>query len=212
MGWIPVKPTTGVPALKKAQQVKVDIGGARAAQVAAQFGEARVVLSFGAREGGANFARWLRWQIIQQRGYGKPNNVYLDTVALAEVPETKIAVVDPRRPWLTGVASYNGGWRAYYRNAILQAHTMIFVGTEPWSNSVYCRGEYDYFVYEARRRRTEGRPPLNGLVVRFSDCKEPFPGLPSIAAEREYADVGFDDSWQVNGTVLLRLMSAIGRP
>jgi hypothetical protein len=48
--------------------------------------------------------------------------------------------------------------------------------------------------------------------VRFPDCKEPFPGLTSLAAEREYADVGFDDTWQVNGTVPLRLMNAIGQP
>jgi hypothetical protein len=53
---------------------------------------------------------------------------------------------------------------------------------------------------------------IKGCSVRFPDCKEPFPGLTSIAAEREYADVGFDDSWQVNGTVLLRLMNAIGQP
>jgi hypothetical protein len=56
------------------------------------------VLSFGARGGGAYLTRWLRWQIMQAKGLTRPNNVNLDTVALAQVPATNFAVVDARKP------------------------------------------------------------------------------------------------------------------
>jgi len=52
---------------KTASTANVDLGAQRAAAIAAQHGEARVVLSFGARGGGTYFARWLRWQIMQAK-------------------------------------------------------------------------------------------------------------------------------------------------
>jgi hypothetical protein len=196
---------------KTASTANVDLGAQRAAAIAAQHGEARVVLSFGARGGGAYFARWLRWQIMQAKGLSKPNHVYLDTVALAEVPATSFAVVDARKPWLTGIASFNGGWRAYYRNAIMQAKVMIFVGTREWCSSPWCKGEYDYFRLEAARRLQEGLTPLRGIALKMPGCSESFPGLVSLVPRQELVDPRHDDYWHLDGQSLLRLMQQIGR-
>lgn len=138
-------------------------------------GRTHVVLSFGAHNGGAYFARWLRWQIMQMRGYRQPNNVYLDTEALKLVPETRIEVKDNSRPWLTGVASMNGGWHDYYRYAMTQAHTMVFAITPEWANSPWCRKEARDFLDETWDRQREGRPPLRGISLLFDDT------LPGVA-------------------------------
>ena len=98
----------------------VDIDWHRAEAIARQHGTSHIVLSFGAAGGGALFARWLRFQLMERLGLKQPNNVYLDTIGLSLVDETKFMVRDGRRPWMTGVASMNGGWRAYYRVAISQ--------------------------------------------------------------------------------------------
>ena len=205
MNWTKgVKPTT-------AGTANVDLGAQRAAQIAAQHGEAHVVLSFGARGGGAYFARWLRWQVMQAKGLSKPNNVYLDTVALAEVPATNFAVVDARKPWLTGIASFNGGWRAYYRNAIMQAQVMIFVGTREWSASPWCRGEYDYYSHEVERRARAQAKPLRGIALMMPGCTETFAGMPSLMARQERVDPRYEDYWHIDGQSLLRLLQMIGK-
>ena len=204
MTWVKANKPTG------AGSAPVDLAAHRAAAIAAQHGRAHVVLSFGARGGGAYFARWLRWQIMQAKGLTRPNHVYLDTVALAEVPETRVATVDARKPWLTGVASFNGGWRAYYRNAITQAQVMLFVGTPEWSASPWCRGEYDAFRREVEERRRAQRPSLRGVALLLPGCTERFADLPQLMASPERVDPRHDDYWHINGQSLLRLLSLIG--
>lgn len=186
----------------------VDIDWHRAEAIARQHGTSQIVLSFGAAGGGALFAKWLRFQLMQRLGLHEPNNVYLDTVGLSHVAETKFMVRDGRRPWLTGVASMNGGWRAYYRVAISQCHTMLFVGTAEFAASPWTKGELEYFEYEKRRRSQGGARPLRGVALLFAGAKPTdFPGMEYIQCERNVVHDDYGD-WTVDGATLLRIFKA----
>jgi hypothetical protein len=190
-----------------------DIGASRAAGIARQYGEARVVLSFGAADGGAYFGKWLRHQIMQRFGYTEINNVYLDTVSLAEVPDTSFKkMADAKKPWITGVASMNGGWRAYYRNAIEQCHTMIFVVTPAWSRSVWCGGEFKHFLQVNRWRLESGQKPIHGIALMAGGTIDSANNLDRLQIEDNAFPIGYENWWQIDGTALLRLFGMIGRP
>ena len=188
----------------------VDIGSARAAEIASRYGLARVVLSFGAADGGAYFGKWLRHQIMQRFGYTEVNNVYLDTVSLAEVPDTSFKkFADAKKPWITGVASMNGGWRAYYRNAIAQCHTMIFVVTPAWSRSVWCAGEFKHFIEVNRRRLQDRETPIHGIALMAGGTIDSALNLDRIQIEDNIYATGYENWWQMDGQALLRLFGLI---
>ena len=185
-----------------------DLGSARAAAIARQFGEAKVVLSFGAANGGAYFGKWLRHQIMQRFGYSEVNNVYLDTVSLAEVPETTFKrFATATRPWITGVASMNGGWRAYYRNAIAQCHTMIFVVTPAWSNSPWCAGELAHFEQVNRWRAQTRAKPIQGIALLAGGTIAVTPNVERMDITTGIIEEGHEDWWQLDGVTLLRLFA-----
>lgn len=197
---------------RPAQGGAFDLGSARAASIARQFGEAKVVLSFGAAGGGAYFGKWLRHQIMQRFGYTEINNVYLDTVSLAEVPDTTFKkFATATRPWITGVASMNAGWRAYYRNAIAQCHTMIFVVTPAWSSSAWCAGEFQHYEQVNRWRRQTGEKPIHGVALMAGGSIDATPGLDRLQISENIIPAGHEDWWQLDGLGLLRVFSMIGR-
>jgi hypothetical protein len=189
----------------------IDIDSHRAARIAAQFGTTEIVLSFGAAGGGALFAKWLRWQLMQRFGLHQPNAVYLDTVGLSLVPETNFTVREKSRPWLTGVASLNGGWRAYYRVAISQCHTMLFVGTQAFAASPWTQGELEYFNYERARRLREGGTPLRGVALILPGATgDTFAGMELIDCQQNMVNDRFGD-WTLDGPTLLRVLAACKR-
>src|SRR5687767_4768045 len=101
----------------------------RARSIAQRYGETRVIVSFGAADGGALFAQWLRVELMRLKRYREPNSVYLDTIALSQVPGTELRMREIR-PTAGGLASMNEGWADYYKYAVATAHTMIFVATK----------------------------------------------------------------------------------
>lgn len=85
MAWQPaLKPsgTRGGPRIGDEHRVR---------SIADRHGPTHVVLSFGARDGGATFAQWLRLEIMRAKGWNQPNNVSLDTMGLAAVPGTSLS-------------------------------------------------------------------------------------------------------------------------
>lgn len=73
------------------------------------------------------------WAVVargnyEAKGYTQPNNVYLDTFGLDNVPGTRHEM-KLIRPTAGGLASLNEAWDEYYRYAVSTAHTMIFVAT-----------------------------------------------------------------------------------
>lgn len=155
----------------------------RAQALQQQHGVTHVTLSFGARNGGAYFARWLRYQIMQRKNWQQVNSVYLDTECLKMVPGTQTTVVDAARPWLVGVASMNGGWKEYYRHAVATSQCMIFVATPEWSNSPFCNMERRYFIYENARRRRLHLPALHGIELVINNHHINVPGAVIIKAD-----------------------------
>lgn len=140
-------------------------------QIVSRYGKTYVVLSFGSADGGAMFGQWLREEIMKQKNYTQPNNVYLDTFGLDNVPGTKHEM-KLIRPTAGGLASLNEAWDEYYRYAVSTAHIMIFVATAAWYNSSYCRRELeDHFFNENQNRFQKGERPLSGVVLTFPDSR-----------------------------------------
>ncbi|MEX2584197.1 MAG: toll/interleukin-1 receptor domain-containing protein [Gemmatimonadota bacterium] len=181
----------------------------KAARIAQRNGEAKVVLSFGSANGGAYFARWLRWQLMQRFGYSQPNNVYLDTVALETMPGTFFKSVDKTMPWVTGIASINEGWKQYYDFAISQCHTMIFVVTEAWSSSPWCQGEFQEYAKVNRTRRMNGQKPIKGMALMVSGSIDAEPSLARHQITDHIVSAGVSDWWQVDGLTLLKIFSMV---
>jgi hypothetical protein len=162
-------------------------------------GKPKVVLSFGARmPGGATFAQWLRLQIMQRKGYKKPNHVYLDTIALQAKPDVnlhigwfstsgkKLGGMDtydtkakkkvnedafvPQDARAGGVASWHDDWDIEYVQAVRSAHTMVFVLTPAWLESPNCIEELRTYVrvFSDPMTRVTGGKERQGLVLHFS--------------------------------------------
>jgi hypothetical protein len=156
-----------------------------------RYGQTGVVLSFGAANGGALFAQWLRHRLMEVLGYTKPNAIYLDTVALGDHSGTKLTMRTFRDPDTGrviggGLASMNHTWAEYYTYAMSQAHTMIFVGTAEWFRSPYCSRELNEYIRE-NQNRVGDATPLRGIALRFYDEPSPaFLGMKEIWVHRKY--------------------------
>ena len=95
------------------------------------------MISFGARGGGAEFALWLRNQIMAKKGL-RGTEVYIDTIAclLENFGETKLV---QRGTKTAGIfAAYNDAWKGYFEYAMYHATTTIFVVTQEWYASPNC--------------------------------------------------------------------------
>lgn len=182
----------------------------KAEQLARIHGDTRVVLSFGARNGGAYFASWLRWMIMTRKNWKQANHVYLDTECLKFAGDTKIEVKDAARPWLTGVASMNSGWKEYYRFAVRQARCMIFVATPEWTDSPYCAMEKRYFIYENYHRRRNHKRPLRGIELSMSGHRINLPMAKVINAEKVDVETHYTEQHVVSDRANHRAASNIG--
>jgi hypothetical protein len=105
----------------------------------------QIIISFGARGGGAEFALWLREQLMAQMGL-RGTEVYIDTIGMLKegYGETKLV---PRGTETAGIfAAYNDAWKGYFEYAMYRARAMIFVVTQEWMASANCREEHGWFV------------------------------------------------------------------
>lgn len=195
--------------------------GDRVEQEAARLGRTHVVLSFGARNGGALFAQWLRSELMRHFCFKQTNNVYLDTFSLREFYGTKAVILGDKAG---GLASMNDAWADYYKNAVRQAHTMIFVATAEWFRSAFCGRELNEYSAENARRRQDGRPTLRGIALRFpgpGTSSAAFGNMLEITAEQRYAVAdpaergklqgNYRDFWTVDQRVMHRLLPDVRR-
>ena len=161
----------------------------------------KIILSFGAQDGGATFAQWLRLKLCErlQLDTGQPE-VYLDTIDLRSKGGTTLALTLPGTKEKKhtgghsgGVAALNPDWNKHYTTAMSEADVMVFVLTREWQKSPNCEQEYAQFCNERQRRETairehkrrpeEGPPPrrLIGLSLVFPGEKGAPSGLACTA-------------------------------
>jgi hypothetical protein len=207
MAWTKAKPD--VKGIMQRGRGDVTIGNARVAAIAARYGSTEVVLSFGSADGGAKFAKWLRWNLMRRLGLKQINSVYLDTVALAQVPETQFKEIGVGTPWYNATASMNGGWHGYYRHAVAQARAMIFVGTPAWQTSMWCQGELRDFQNENRDRKRRGAAPVHGVNIAFADM--PVINIPDtklVVCARSRGISSLDNIYNISPTDIDRVLAA----
>ena len=146
--------------------------------------ETRILLSFAMADHGGQFAHWLRNRLMRQFNYYSVNNVYMDCVAVRDLPtvhttervpdaqqQPGITYVTPdNRPHFQAqgykpIGAGNSNWNGMYLQAMAEAHTMIMVVTPSYLSSQWCTKEWLQFQ-EERKRRPNG---LKGIAIRFTD-------------------------------------------
>jgi hypothetical protein len=103
----------------------------------------KVVLSFGSRNGGFDFAVRLRESLMRTRGWTDPCSIYLDAISAAQHEES---TSEPITVNGTVVQAYrNPRWRELYQAAMWNARAMVFIATPEWASSNWCADEYGWF-------------------------------------------------------------------
>jgi hypothetical protein len=162
--------------------------------------DTRVIVSFGAREGGFELTLQLRLDIMDR--YGRRRMLrdpagkfmgfaisdeafcYLDAVTLAEDPMTRHPQVElnygsEAAPNWRKVDIYkmqNPFWDVFYPKAAKNATVMVFQVTKWWMGSEYCLQELGWFLVESIQAATRGEPTPCILMV-FEESKVEFAEL-----------------------------------
>ena len=169
-------------------------------------------------------AQWLRLRIMEHRQYRRKNNVYIDTIALHDVPGTRLEIRNFGRDTAGGVAPMNPErWLSEYVEAVRTSHTMIFLFTEEWWKSQFCSLELSHFRRENLDRVRQGRQPLRGIGLVFPDFRGGVPGgITPVRAERKYAVASTEirrslggnhrEFYTVDDATLGRVMGLLGTP
>lgn len=119
-----------------------------------------VVISFGAANGGAVCAGWLRDQLHRNVSIPK-DSIYFDTLTLLDKPETK----QVRKGETSGaIAPLNPFWQLYYKEAMGKADWMIFIITKEWLASPYCQYEFQWFLAHLK-----AEIKLKGMAIFLDD-------------------------------------------
>jgi hypothetical protein len=191
-----------------------------------KYGRTRLVTSFGAADGGAQFITWLRDEVMVRKHWSERNAVYIDVTALADLPGTEAKIEDVRG--LRGAkrtsgrpTSQNANWSDYYQYALAMADSMLFVFTAAWFQSPWCGRELNYFVRENDERRKHGAPPLKGIALAFAKEGAPptIPGMTTIQATKQYLvedeaarlslESGYHDAFIIDQRTLQRVVDAL---
>jgi hypothetical protein len=151
--------------------------------------DTRVIVSFGAREGGFELTLQLRLDIMDR--YGRRRILrdaagrflrfevsdeafcYLDAVTLADDPMTRHPQVElnygsEAAPQWRKVDIYkmqNPFWDTFYPKAVKNATVMVFQVTKWWMSSEYCLQELGWFLVECFQAATRGEPTSCILLV-----------------------------------------------
>jgi hypothetical protein len=160
----------------------------------------RVIVSFGAREGGFELTAQLRLDIMDR--YGKRKIIrdpagkflgvqsddafcYLDAVTLAQAEGTsydkltldnKIAADAKRKVGVDLYKMANPFWDTYYPAAVANAAVMIFQVTNVWLDSPFCLEEFGWFIVNAVKNLDSGKPSACVFVV-FQESENAFAEL-----------------------------------
>lgn len=105
----------------------------------------RVLISFGASEGGFDYSLGLRWAIYQKfnrQPQSDPAFVYIDAVSLESATGT---AYNYSREYDTHHMS-NPTWDGFYQAAMRQCKTMIFLISSHWLRSYWCWKELGWFM------------------------------------------------------------------
>lgn len=143
---------------------------------------AEIIMSFGARDGGFDFAERLREDLYAALFGHRPEKnrvrAYLDYHSLQEHPAT-------RYPWHAGAKKgfmENPFWDIAYRNGVENAKIMIFNISSEWLRSAYCYEEFEWF--REKKKKDVSFPGLflfNKEAQEFLTAKgQDIPGLAKI--------------------------------
>ena len=105
--------------------------------------DTKILLSFGSRQGGFDFACNLRKELMEFRGWKDPCSVYLDAISAATHPDSTTEEVEVNG---NKVQAYrNPKWQELYQAAMMNADAMVFIVTPEWARSNYCEEEHQWF-------------------------------------------------------------------
>jgi hypothetical protein len=159
----------------------------------------RVIVSFGARDGGFELTAQLRLDIMDRYGKRKviraPNGnflhvesdeafCYLDAITLGQARGTTYDKLQLEKT-IGGVKQKvfvdlnkmaNPYWDTYYPEAVANSAVMIFQITNPWLTSEYCLEELGWFMIQALKNLEMGRP-VGCIFMVFEEAKAGFEGL-----------------------------------
>lgn len=159
--------------------------------------DTRVIVSFGAREGGFELTLQLRLDIMDR--YGRRRIVrdpagkflrfdvsdesfcYLDAVTLADDPKTSHPQVElnygseaaPQWRKVDIFKMQNPFWDTFYPKAVKNAAVMVFQVTKWWMSSEYCLQELGWFLVECFNASARGEPTACILMV-FQESEKDF--------------------------------------
>ncbi len=156
----------------------------------------RVIVSFGAREGGFELTLQLRLDIMDRYGKRQIHRLpdgkflrvesdesfcYLDAVSLEKAGGTTYTQATEKKI-VNGVEKVvpvdvfkmaNPFWNKYYPQAMANAAVMIFQITPPWLNSEYCVEEFAWFMIQGVNNLQVGKPVYCIFMV-FEEAKAGF--------------------------------------
>lgn len=159
----------------------------------------RVIVSFGAREGGFELTAQLRLDIMDR--YGKRRVVrdpagkwlrteaddafcYLDAITLKDASGTSYDQLKLKKK-VGGVEREvavdlnkmaNPYWNTYYPAAVGNAAVMIFQITTPWLESEYCLEEFGWFIMQGLKNMESGKE-IACIFMVFPEAEAKFSEL-----------------------------------
>ena len=174
--------------------------------------ETKVLISYSVAGMGFVFVQWLRRMIMTRRNYASIDSVYVDTVSMRQLapadtqdrirmffqgitpstidvsrrfagPEYENTAQHPDQGRFTYLGAHNKMWNANFKQAMSEAHTMIFAITDGWLESIWCGLEWSQYINESGRRPADR--PLRGLLLSFaqgSKYEKTFSSLGSVNA------------------------------
>ena len=136
------------------------------------------MLSFGSRRGGLDLARTLAALLHERAGWPE-GAAYIDMENLEQHRDTRsTTVLLPDGRSVTKVL--NPHWAEFYYMGLILMSTFVLVLDSAWQDSVYCAGEWAFFLknalatYEVMRTGVSPESPLCcGLPLPAAACPAP---------------------------------------
>lgn len=155
----------------------------------------KIVLSFGAAEGGVICAGWLQGIIASELNISK-DDIYFDVITLLDAPETKLEMSLPKNGIGSGgMKPVNPLWREHYKGAMTHADWMIFIITKEWIKSNNCIQELEWFGEQVRKKSApSATQKLDGLAIFLDNIhtkthitnKFSYSGIRTLNGSRHY--------------------------
>ncbi len=159
----------------------------------------RIIISFGARDGGFELTEHLRLDIMDRYGkrqifrdkndkflYAKSDEsfCYLDAITLGQARGTSYPFLEldktirgaKKKVHIDLNKMANPYWDTYYPEAVANSAVMIFQITDPWLASEYCLQELGWFIVQALKNIEMGRS-VGCIFMVFEEAQAEFEGL-----------------------------------